>query len=210
MSRKNVFNLELTNVLSIGVCYDANTNPETLHILLVIIDTFTYEVFYYKPEPMFIKSSIAAKDDASITGKLLLTISWCFIVTIASAQTTVSQPLESFTIENYYKVKWGYADEFNSLWKKNHYPLLKKAKEKGDIISIVVEKPKLHSSEDSRWDFKVTLVFKNAVLAFDPNLTTPYKKELYPNETQLAKDEQHRFELLLAHWDVMIDDVPLD
>ena len=49
-----------------------------------------------------------------------------------SAQST---PVESapITIENYYKVKWGYADEFISLWKKNHYPLLKKLLEKGDI-----------------------------------------------------------------------------
>ncbi|HYK46164.1 MAG TPA: hypothetical protein VEV83_13385, partial [Parafilimonas sp.] len=41
---------------------------------------------------------------------------------------------EPFTIENYYKVKWGYADEFITLWKTNHYPLLKKAIEHGDIL----------------------------------------------------------------------------
>jgi hypothetical protein len=98
-----------------------------------------------------------------------------------------AQPNASFTIENYYKVKWGYAEEFIRLWKKNHYPLLKKAKEKGDIIRIVAEKPLLHSSEESRWDFKVTLVFKNSALAFDPNLTVPYRKELYPNEPSSLK-----------------------
>ncbi len=116
---------------------------------------------------------------------------------------------ESFTIENYYKVKWGYADEFIDLWKKNHYPLLKKAQEKGDIISVAAEKPKLHSGEDTRWDFKVTITFKNAALAFDPDLTTPYKKQLYPDTDKLTKDEQHRFELLLAHWDVMIEKIEL-
>ena len=109
---------------------------------------------------------------------------------------------EYFTIENYYKVKWGYADEFIHLWAVNHYPLLKKAIEKGDIISVTPSKPKLHSSEDSRWDFRVTIVFKNAALAFDENLTTPYKKALYPDLEKLAKDEQHRFELLIAHWDI--------
>ena len=86
---------------------------------------------------------------------------------------------------------------------------LKKSKEKGDLISVVAEKPRLHSSEESRWDFKVTLVFKNAALAFDPDLTTPFKKELYPDQEKLTKDEQHRFELLIAHWDVMVEDVPL-
>jgi hypothetical protein len=117
---------------------------------------------------------------------------------------------EYFTIENYYKIKWGYAEEFIELWKVNHYPLLKKAQEKGDIISVIAEKPKLHSGEDTRWDFKVTLVFKDIKAAFDPDLTTPYKKQLYPNTDKLAKDEQHRFELLLSHWDVMTEKIVLN
>ena len=117
---------------------------------------------------------------------------------------------ESFIIENYYKVKWGYAEEFINLWKTNHYPLLKKAIEKGDLLSVSAEKPKLHSGEDTRWDFKVILVFKNAKLAFDADLTTPYKKQLYPDLEKLTKDEQHRFELLLSHWDVMVDKIELD
>ena len=114
-----------------------------------------------------------------------------------------------FIIENYYKVKWGYADEFINLWKVNHYPLLKKAIDKGDIISVEAEKPKLHSGEDTRFDFKVTIVFKSEKLAFDPNLTKQYEKQLYPDLEKLKKDEQHRFELLIAHWDVMIEKIEL-
>ena len=114
-----------------------------------------------------------------------------------------------FTIENYYKVKWGSADEFINLWKVNHYPLLKKAIDKGDIISVEAEKPKLHSGEDTRFDFKVSIVFKNEKLAFDPNLTKQYEKQLYPDLEKLKKDEQHRFELLIAHWDVMIEKIEL-
>ena len=81
---------------------------------------------------------------------------------------------KTFTIENYYKIKWGYAEEFINLWKANHYPLLKKAIEKGDIIAVKAEKPLLHSGEDTRWDFKVTLVFKNSETGLDPNLTEPF------------------------------------
>lgn len=125
-------------------------------------------------------------------------------------QTTQAQDSKNyFTIENYYKAKWGFADEFINLWKVNHYPLLKKAIEKGDLISVTAEKPKLHSGEDTRWDFKVTLIFKNEILAFDANLTEPYKKQLYPDLEKLKKDEQHRFELLIAHWDVMIEKIDL-
>ena len=132
-----------------------------------------------------------------------------FASQIKSQNTAAKSADPSFTIENYYKVKWGFANEFINLWKTNHYPLLKKAQTKGDIISVTAEKPKLHSGEDTRWDFKVTIVYKNAALAFDADLTTPYKKELYPDLDKLTRDEQHRFELLIAHWDVMIEKIDL-
>lgn len=117
---------------------------------------------------------------------------------------------EHFVVENYYKVKWGYKEEFISLYKKNHYPLLKKALEKGDLISIKAEKPRLHSTEESRWDYRVTLVFRNVQAAFDPNLTEPYKKALYPDLEKLKKEEQHRFELLVAHWDIQTQNADLE
>ena len=133
-----------------------------------------------------------------------------FMIFIFILQSLQAQDKKDyFTIENYYKVKWGFADEFINLWKVNHYPLLKKAIDKGDIISVEAEKPKLHSGEDTRFDFKVTIVFKNEKLAFDPNLTKQYEKQLYPDLEKLRKDEQHRFELLIAHWDVMIEKIEL-
>src|SRR5215469_5157149 len=116
----------------------------------------------------------------------------------------------SFTTENYYKVKWGYADEFINLWKTNHYPILKKAMEKGYVISVKAEKPILHSGEDTRWDFKVTIVFKNAQMGVgSPDVISPLKSEVFTDLAKLEKDEQHRFELLIAHWDVMIENVEL-
>jgi molybdopterin-guanine dinucleotide biosynthesis protein A len=135
------------------------------------------------------------------------------IVLLITIQTTLyaqGTTDETFTIENYYKAKWGYAEEFISLYKKNHYPLLKKALEKGDLISIKADKPRQHASEDGRWDYRVTLVFKNMQAAFDPNLTEPYKKALYPDLDKLKKEEQRRFEILLAHWDVEVQSVDLE
>ena len=146
----------------------------------------------------------------SLTRKsLILFVMMIFSITLSFQARSQDKKDESFTVENYYKIKWGYADEFIDLWKKNHYPLLKKALEKGDIISVNAEKPRYHSGEDTRWDFKVSIVFKTAALAFDENLTTPYKKQLYPDAEKLVKDEQHRFELLIAHWDVMTESIEL-
>lgn len=142
--------------------------------------------------------------------KILTTRNFCLSLFILAANVIYAQDKKDyFTIENYYKVKWGYAEEFIHLWRVNHYPLLKKAIDKGDLISVEAERPKLHSGEDTRFDFKVTLVFKNEKLAFDANLTEPYKKQLYPDLEKLKKDEQHRFELLIAHWDVMIERIEL-
>jgi hypothetical protein len=151
-------------------------------------------------------------NSTKLINSVFFVISFCILQLFAEravAQSGIKPADPSFTIENYYKVKWGYADEFINLWKTNHYPLLKKAQAKGDIINVTAEKPKLHSGEDTRWDFKVTIVFKNAVLAFDADLTTPYKKELYSDLNKLTRDEQHRFELLIAHWDVMIEKIDL-
>jgi hypothetical protein len=132
---------------------------------------------------------------------LVLLFAASFISNGFSQQNSMTSK-EYFTVENYYRVRWGYADEFISLWKANHYPLLKKALEKGDIISISAAKPRYHSGEDTRWDFRVTLVFKTAALAFDETLTEPYKKQLYPDQETYKRAEQHRFELLLSHWDI--------
>lgn len=133
-----------------------------------------------------------------------------FIATVSQVSAQQNNINQTFTVEGYYKAKWGYADEFIDLFKKNHYPLLKKALEKGDIISIKAEKPRLHSTEDSRWDYRVTLVFKNIQAAFDPNLTTPYKKALFPDTEKHKNEEQRRFEILDGHWDVQVQAVDLD
>jgi len=88
-------------------------------------------------------------------------------------------------------------------------PFIKKTIEHGDIISVVAEVPVLHSGEDTRWDFKVTIIFKDAATAMSATLTDPYKKQRYPDLDKLKKDEQHRFQLLLAHWDVMTEKIDL-
>jgi hypothetical protein len=140
---------------------------------------------------------------------ILLMSSFLAGFTPANAQSVKETGKSYCSIENYYKTKWGQAENFISLWKKNHYPLLKKAMEKGDIISITAEKPLLHSGEDTRWDFRVIIVFKTTELAFDPDLLKPYRKELYPDTDKLDKEEQQRFELLLAHWDIITSKIPL-
>ena len=55
-----------------------------------------------------------------------------------------------FVVEYYYKAKWGHADEFLQLFKKNHYPLLKKQVEMGRMLKVWMDQPRYHTTEDMR------------------------------------------------------------
>ena len=117
---------------------------------------------------------------------------------------------EPFVAEYYYKAKWGYADEFIRLFKKNHFPILKKQMETGRILSVTAVKPRYHATEDGRWDYCVTIVFKNMAAASDQASEEPIIKQLYPDQETFKREEQRRFEILIAHWDVPLVSVPLD
>ena len=112
-----------------------------------------------------------------------------------------------FTVEYYYKAKWGYADEFFNLYKKNHFPVMKKEMEMGRILRIAIEKPRYHATEDGRWDYKVTLVWKNIQVTDDGFDEENLIRQLYPDQETYKKEEQRRFEILLGHWDTPVVDV---
>ncbi len=115
-----------------------------------------------------------------------------------------------FVVEYYYKAKWGHAEEFIALFKKNHYPVLKKEIELGRILKVFATAPRYHSTEDGRWDYRTTIIFKNAEVAHDTFDSGPLLKQLFPDQETYKREEQRRFEILDAHWDVPIKDVDLD
>ena len=115
-----------------------------------------------------------------------------------------------FVVEYYYKTKWGHADEFIALFKKNHYPVLKKEMEMGRMLKVAVVAPVYHTTEDGRWDYRVTIVFKNAAVAHDGYDSSALLKQLFPDQDTYKKEEQRRFEILDAHWDLPIKDVDVE
>ena len=117
---------------------------------------------------------------------------------------------QPYVVEYYYKARWGHADEFLALFKKNHYPVLKKEIELGRMLKVTMVSPRLHTTEDGRWDFRVTIVFKNAAIANDNFDSAALLKQLYPDQETYKREEQRRFEILDAHWDLPIKDVDLD
>lgn len=117
-------------------------------------------------------------------------------------------PDQPYIMEYYYKVQWGRQQEFLQLFLKNHYPLLQKMVESGRMVSVKIETPANHMTEDARWDYRVTIRFKNSTLATTANPDEDRLiKQLWPDQSTYQNEERRRFEILLAHWDLPMTDI---
>jgi len=135
----------------------------------------------------------------------LLVPSLCVFAQGAPPQGGSDQP---YTMEYYYKVQWGHQQEFLQLFLKNHYPLLQKIVESGRMLSVKIETPSNHMTEDARWDYRVTIRFRNSTLATTANPDEErLVRQLWPDQETYRREEQRRFEILLAHWDLPLTDI---
>jgi hypothetical protein len=142
----------------------------------------------------------------------LMATVWAGVNAVGARQNAVAAEgnEQPYVIEYYYKAKWGHADEFLALFKKNHYPVLKKEMELGRMLKVTMATPRYHATEDGRWDFRVTIVYKNATVANDNFDSGPLIKQLFPDQDTYKKEEQRRFEILESHSDVPVKYVDLD
>jgi hypothetical protein len=103
----------------------------------------------------------------------------------------------------FYKVKWGFQDEFLDLFQRNHYPVLKARLDAGHYLSVKTYTPLNHGDGRADWTFAVELVER----AGSPGTPTEQEiiSKLYPDQATFRKEERRRFELLDAHWDVPLN-----
>ena len=88
------------------------------------------------------------------------------------------------------------------------FALLEKVKASGRILSLKIEEPANHMTEDARWDYRVTIRYKNSTLATTSNPDEErLMKQLWPDQATYQREEQRRFEILLAHWDLPVTDI---
>src|SRR5258708_4996676 len=89
---------------------------------------------------------------------------------------------QRYRMEYSYKTQWGHQQKFLQLFLKNHYPLLQKEGEQGRILSVKIETPANHMTEDGRGDYRVPLVFKTSTLATTANPDEPaLLTQLFPD-----------------------------
>ncbi len=136
-----------------------------------------------------------------------ITIGGIFMVGKVRAQS--ERVDRSISVGYYYKVKWGYQDEFLELFKKNHYPLLEAQVKAGRLLRVEAFVPRFHGDGRSDWTFMTVLTFKDWQAFGDSSVEAELIKRMYPDQEKYRKEEQRRFELLEAHWDVPLKAAPM-
>jgi hypothetical protein len=132
-----------------------------------------------------------------------------FVLTGSAAAAEPEARSKPYVVEYYYKVAWGHQGEFWTLFKRNHLPVLTKEMELGRILSVSAARPRDHGTEDGRWDYRVTITWRDIQTTNDGFDSTALAKRLYPDQATFETEENRRFEILLAHWDLPVDDIDL-
>jgi hypothetical protein len=115
-----------------------------------------------------------------------------------AAASPVDKP---YLVEWVYKVRWGYADEFWQIFKKYQIATLNREKELGYVTSYTVYRPGLHTGEDTRWEYRVVITYKNQAAS---SHGAEVEKELFPDRAAQKQEENRRWQITEAHYDLPI------
>jgi len=106
-------------------------------------------------------------------------------------------------VEWVYRIKYGYHDEWFQIFKKYQLAILERQKQLGYVKEYTVYAPSLHTSEESRWDYRIVIV-RAAPDAPAGQSEDEVAKQLFPDQEKFRREENRRWELTTNHWDLPI------
>jgi hypothetical protein len=118
-------------------------------------------------------------------------------------------PDRPITVLYFYRVRWGLEAEFLELFRRNHYPILAEQQRSGRLLDVRLARPRFHGAGDAGWTFVVTITYRDWA-AIEEHSDAEIAERLFPDRERYRAEEQRRFELLEAHWDVPLEDVRLN
>jgi hypothetical protein len=129
---------------------------------------------------------------------------------VAHAQSPAAQAANAQkTVWYFYRVKWGFQEEFQTLFTRNHLPVLREEIKAGRIVTVKTFVPSYHGDGRADWTFAVQIVFKDTAAFVAPSGEEEIQRRLFPDRARFLKEEQRRFEILDAHWDVPLNELDL-
>jgi hypothetical protein len=114
------------------------------------------------------------------------------------------------TVWYFYRVKWGFQDEFVSLFARNHLPILKEEVKSGRLKDVRTFVPTYHGDGRADWTFAVAITYRDVAAMTGPSDDAEIVRRLYPDQAKFQREEQRRFEILDAHWDVPLNELDLE
>jgi hypothetical protein len=78
---------------------------------------------------------------------------------------------------------------------------LQSEKELGYITSYTVYRPSLHTGEDTRYEYRIVITYKNQASSGHGN---EVEKQLFPDQATMKREENRRWEITQAHYDLPI------
>jgi len=150
---------------------------------------------------------------AGFAKRTFLTVSFLGVLCLpVAAQTSHPAAVVSAkpeTVEWVYRVRYGSQDEWWQIFRKYQLAILERQKQLGYVLDYQVWAPGLHTSEESRWDYRV--VITRASHEAPPGLSEgEVAKQLFPDQAAFKRDEDRRWELTANHWDLPIHQVDLN
>jgi len=112
------------------------------------------------------------------------------------------------TIQYFYRVRWGDEAEFLELFRRNHYPILAEQVASGRLLSVTAARPRFHGDGGAGWNLLVTITYRDWA-AVEAHADAEIARRLFPDQDRYRAEEQRRFALLEAHWDVPLEPVEL-
>jgi hypothetical protein len=113
------------------------------------------------------------------------------------------------TIDYYYRIRWGFVDEFWDLFRRNHYPILAEQVRSGRLTEVRAFAPRFHGDGRADWNLLVRITYRDWA-AVEEHSDAAIAERLFPDRERYRAEEQRRFELLEAHWDVPLEERQLD
>ncbi len=109
----------------------------------------------------------------------------------------------------FYRTKWGAHDEFVRLFQKNHWPILREDVASGRFVEVQMATPRFHGDGRADWDVLVSITYRDWA-AMEAHTEAEIARRLFSDQDTYKAEEQRRFELLEAHWDVPLETRPLE
>lgn len=120
-----------------------------------------------------------------------------------AANTISATTARPEAVEWVYRIRYGFEDEWFQIFRKYQLAILERQKQLGYVLDYTVWAPSLHTSEESRWDYRVVIT-RTSHEAPPGQSEGEVAKQLFPDQTAFKRDENRRWELTANHWDLPI------